>query len=117
LSSLGFEEQGSKKQKRTPNKKTRVSTRRGNTSKRSTKEHEYSPVARETKSSKIRLILHQEEEIKESEFSTSKKEFVGYDKVYTRRMTRKIAQELQKVKIETETKNHDRSVDKPPMKR
>jgi hypothetical protein len=37
LSSLGFEEQGSKKQKPTPNKKTRVSIRKVSTSKSITK--------------------------------------------------------------------------------
>jgi hypothetical protein len=41
---------------------------------------------------------------------------VGCDRVYTRRMTRKIAYELQKVKIELETETHDISVEKPPMK-
>jgi hypothetical protein len=42
---------------------------------------------------------------------------MGYDRVYTRRMTRQRTQELQKVKIELEIETHDRSVEKPPMER
>jgi hypothetical protein len=84
LSLLGFEEQGSKTQKTTSDKKNRVSTRKGNTSKSSTKVHEYSPAARETRSSKRTLVLQQEEEIKrEFEFSSLKHEFVGCGRVYT----------------------------------
>jgi hypothetical protein len=42
---------------------------------------------------------------------------VGYDRVYTRRMTRKRTQELQKVKIEPKTETHDRSIENPTMKK
>jgi hypothetical protein len=46
LFSLGFAEQGSKTLKTTPDQKTRVSTRKGNTSKSTTKVQEASPIAR-----------------------------------------------------------------------
>jgi hypothetical protein len=110
-----------KHKKTTPDKKTRVSTRKGSTSKSTTKstskvQEKTSLVARETISSKRKLVLHHEEAIKqESKFSVSKQECMSYDKVYTRRMTRQMAQELQKVKIEPETETHDISIEKPPM--
>jgi hypothetical protein len=121
LSSLGFEERVSKTQKTTLDKKTRVSTRKGITSKSTTKstskvQEKSPPVARETRSSKRKFILHHEEEIKkESKFPVSKQECMSYDKVYTRRMTRQMAQELQKVKIEPEIEIHDIPIEKPPM--
>jgi hypothetical protein len=97
LSSLGFKEHGSKTQNTTHDKKTRVSTRNGNTSKSTKKVQEASLVARDTRSIKRKLILQQGEEIKhEPKFSASKQEFVGCDKVYTRRMTRKKTHELQR---------------------
>jgi hypothetical protein len=46
---------------------------------------------RETRSSKIKLALQQEESTKQkSESSASKQEFVGIDRVYTRRRTRQM---------------------------
>jgi hypothetical protein len=41
---------------------------------------------------------------------------VGCDRFYTRTMTRKIEQEFQSVKIERETKNHDITIEKLPIK-
>jgi hypothetical protein len=57
LSSLGFEEHGSKTQKTTSDKKNIVSTRKGKTPKSSKKVQEASPVARETRSRKRNLVL------------------------------------------------------------
>jgi hypothetical protein len=61
LSSLGFEEHVSKTQKTTPDKKTRVSTRKGITTKI---QEEASPIMRQTRSSKRKLDLQQEESTK-----------------------------------------------------
>jgi hypothetical protein len=92
LSSLGFEEQVSKIQKTTPDKKTGVLTRKGSTSKSTTKvQEESSPIMIETKSSKRKIALQQEESTKQkSESSASKNEFVGIDRVYTKRRTRQM---------------------------
>jgi hypothetical protein len=79
----------------------------GSTSKSTTKVQEKaSPIARETRSSKRKLTLQQEEAAKQKfESSASKHEFVGCDRVYTRRRTRKMTQELQRIKIEPEYRN------------
>jgi hypothetical protein len=39
---------------------------------------------------------------------------VGIDRVYTRRRTRQMTQELQRIKIEPELEIHDIPVEKPP---
>jgi hypothetical protein len=116
LSSLGFEEQVSKTQKTTPDKKTRISTRKGNTSKSTSKvQEEASPIMRETRSSKRNLALQQEESAKhKSKSCASKQEFVGIDRVYTKRRTRKMTQELHKIKTEHELEIHDIPVKKSP---
>jgi hypothetical protein len=58
---------------------------------------------RETRSSKINLALQQEESAKhKSKSCASKQEFVGIDRVYTKRRTRKMTRELHKIKIERE---------------
>jgi hypothetical protein len=119
LSSLGFEEQVSKTQNITLKKKTRVSTRKGSTSKSTTKVQEESfPIMRETRSSKRNLASQQEESAKKkSESSASKQVFVGIDRVYTKRRTRQMTQILHRIKTEPELEIHDIPVKKSPKVR
>jgi hypothetical protein len=119
LFSLGFEEQVLKTPEITPNNKTKVSKEVGITSRSATKEQEEAfPVARKIRSSKRKLVLQQEKEIKqEPESSVSKQGFKSCDRFYTRRMTRQRTQELQKEKYEPGTEAYDISVEELPMER
>jgi len=83
LISLGLNEQEKKQEK------PKASKGKGSTSKRTAKLKEVSPVARWTRSSKVKIKFLQEEEIKmDHKSSASKHEFIGYDRVYTWRMTK-----------------------------
>jgi hypothetical protein len=118
LTFLGFDEQGSKIQKTTSDQKPRVSTKKDDTSKSTVKLQEISPVARQIRSNKIKLILQQEEEVKQRhESSVSKHDFMGYNRVCTRRIARKNTEQLQEVKIEPETKIHDVPINNSPQVR
>jgi hypothetical protein len=79
---------------------------------------EISPVARQTRSNKRKLVLQQEEEVKKNpESPVSKHDFMGYNRVYTRRMDRKRTYQLQEVKLEPETKIHDVPINNSPQVR
>jgi hypothetical protein len=63
-------------------------------------------------------MLQQEEEVKQRlESSVSKHDFMGYNRVYTRRIARKKTEQLQEVKIEPETEIHDVPVNNSPQVR
>jgi hypothetical protein len=64
LTFLGFDEQGSNIQKKNSDQKPRVSIKKDDTSKSIVKLKEISPVARQTRSNKRKLVLQQEEEVK-----------------------------------------------------
>jgi hypothetical protein len=118
LTFLGFDEQGSKIQKTTSDQKPRVSTKKDDTSKSTVKLQESSHVARQTRSNKIKLMVQQEEEVKQThESSISKHDFMGYNRVCTRRIIGQKEEQLKEMKIEPETEIHDVPINNSPQVR